>query len=232
MVEVSNQNSDLKLKLCLDMGKKNKNMNKRVNSTADYATLLSQAKALCAQNAISEEGCKLRYSDGDSWVIIEDDQDLQFAITSAAATKKLAIKIRTAAQEEQEESKQGRAPRVKKEKAKKEPVMKLNRKTVKEFLRAELDEEAQFVFMRLLKTVDAPPADAEVSPGQAASGFTPGQTTEVNIYATGEAQNDPALVPIRFIKSHIKGLGGRKGQKTQGPKDPQNVQTELILGQI
>ena len=43
--------------------------------------------------------------------------------------------------------------------------MKLNRKTVKNFLRAELDEEAQYVFMRLLKTVDAPQADAETTPG-------------------------------------------------------------------
>jgi len=49
---------------------------------ADYATLMVQAARL-AQKAQSEpEG--LRYHDGHDWVMIEDQQDLEFAYDFAA----------------------------------------------------------------------------------------------------------------------------------------------------
>merc|ERR1719242_2421107 len=120
MVEMSmssNPNSQLDVKLCLDLSAKQMSpVVKRVRAT-DYATLMAQAAKLAAKYNLSEEGCQLRYHDGDNWVIVEDDQDLELAFAIATSTNmKLQFNVRPAgkpqraAQEDDEEMKEEEQP--------------------------------------------------------------------------------------------------------------------------
>ena len=48
----------------------------------DYATLMVMAAKLATKCNSEPEG--LRYKDGSDWVMVEDDQDLEFAYDFAA----------------------------------------------------------------------------------------------------------------------------------------------------
>ena len=89
MVETQQNNQVLDVKISLDRSVNNKYpIFKRVAAT-DFATLTNHATALAAEHSISEDDVKLRYFDGENWVIVEDDQDLQLALTNGRNGKKL-----------------------------------------------------------------------------------------------------------------------------------------------
>lgn len=95
MVEANNKNLDVKLSLDLSAQGKSPVV-KRVLAS-DYATLMAQANKLAASKGVSETDCALRYYDGDNWVIVEDDEDLQLAFAIALSdTKKLLFSIKPA----------------------------------------------------------------------------------------------------------------------------------------
>ena len=81
MVEATSSNSKqgLDIKLSLDLSNQGKSpVTKRV-LPSDYNTLLNQCKTLASKNGLSEEGVQMKYYDGDSWVIVEDNDDLELA---------------------------------------------------------------------------------------------------------------------------------------------------------
>jgi hypothetical protein len=71
MVQATQTNLDVKLSL--DLSAQNKSPVVKRVLASDYATLLNQAKALGTKHGVSEEDCQLRYHDGDNWVIVEDN---------------------------------------------------------------------------------------------------------------------------------------------------------------
>ena len=91
----SNPNSKLDVKLCLDMSAQRMSpIVKRVMAT-DFDTLTAQAKKLASKHGVNENECQLRYHDGDNWVIVEDDQDLELAFAIATSTNmKLTFNIK------------------------------------------------------------------------------------------------------------------------------------------
>ena len=82
------------MKLSLDLTAQNKSPVVKRVLASDYTTLVNQAKALGAKHGISEDECQLRYHDGDNWVIVEDDQDLELAYTIATSSMKLIFTIK------------------------------------------------------------------------------------------------------------------------------------------
>ena len=93
MVEATNQSQDVKLSLDLTAQGKSP-IFKRVQAS-DYQTLITAANKLAAKHEISPEEIKLKYHDGDNWVVVEDDNDVQMAFSIANNTNvKLIFAIR------------------------------------------------------------------------------------------------------------------------------------------
>lgn len=83
------------MKLSLDLTAQNKSPVVKRVLASDYTTLVNQAKTLGARHGISEADCQLRYHDGDNWIIVEDDQDLELAFAIAtSSTMKLIFTIK------------------------------------------------------------------------------------------------------------------------------------------
>ena len=93
MVEASKMKLDVKLSL--DLTAKNKSPVVKRVLASDYTTLMNQAKSLGSRHGISENDCQLRYHDGDNWIIVEDDQDLELAFAIAtSSTMKLIFTVK------------------------------------------------------------------------------------------------------------------------------------------
>ena len=97
MVEATNNRLDVKLSIDLAAQRKSPIV-KRV-AASDFATLTTQAQALSAKHGVDAGNCPLRYYDGESWVIVEDDDDLKLAFAIAMSdTKKLTFTVKPAGQ--------------------------------------------------------------------------------------------------------------------------------------
>ena len=78
-------NNTLDVKISLDMAAYNRSpVIKRVLAS-NYTTLMNQATALAQKHGIAASPLILKYYDGDSWVIVEDDQDLELAFAIATS---------------------------------------------------------------------------------------------------------------------------------------------------
>ena len=76
--------SNLEVQLSVDLSAQNKDsVTKRV-SASDFATILGEAKAYGAANGMKYKHCHMRYNDGENWVIVEDEQDLELAYAVAS----------------------------------------------------------------------------------------------------------------------------------------------------
>jgi len=99
MVEANNSNGDFKkgldIKLSLDLSKQGKSPVVKRVLPSDFDTLLNQAKKLAGRHGLSEEGCQLKYYDGESFVIVEDNDDLELAFAIAqTSSMKLTFTIK------------------------------------------------------------------------------------------------------------------------------------------
>ena len=137
----------------------------------DFATLTNQATTLAAKHGISEDEVKLRYFDGDSWVIVEDDQDLELAFTIArSGTKKILLCINRNASaandvDMQDESQQAKGHMKAKKEKKDKSKGGIPRKALKNLIMAELERQAKDTFQKLLTSDDLP--DADMTPDEA-----------------------------------------------------------------
>ena len=152
MVEATNPQKNLDVKLSLDLSAKGMSpIVKRVIAT-NYETLMGQATKLASRHNISESDVSLRYHDGDSWVIVEDNDDLELAFAIALSnSSKLTFSIKptqvassevsafaaaaNADEEMKEESATGHKKKEKKEKG-------LPRKALKNLINNELNKQA------------------------------------------------------------------------------------------
>ena len=152
MVEATNPNKGVDVKLSLDLSAQRKSpVVKRVVAT-NFETLMVQATKLAAKHDISESEVSLRYYDGDSWVIVEDNDDLELAYAIALSnTSKLTFSIKppqvanaevssfaaaaNADEEMKEEPATGHKKKEKKEKG-------LPRKALKNLINNELNKQA------------------------------------------------------------------------------------------
>ena len=84
MVEASSDfKKGLDIKLSLDLTAQGKSpVIKRVLAS-DYDTLMSQSKKLAVRHGLSEAECQIKYFDGDSMVVVEDNDDLDLAFAIA-----------------------------------------------------------------------------------------------------------------------------------------------------
>mmetsp|Transcript_86273 Transcript_86273/g.118954 ORF Transcript_86273/g.118954 Transcript_86273/m.118954 type:complete len:258 (+) Transcript_86273:59-832(+) len=144
---------------------------KRVMAS-DYATLMVQAAKL-AQKCQSAPEC-LRYHDGHDWVMIEDQQDLEFAYEFAAKSKQqtqsvvpafvngdsaqIIFNIKLAGAEvcnnEDAEMKDEQLPGKKGKKHDK--VKGIPRKALKNLINKEFEKQAKDAFEKLLKSEELP----------------------------------------------------------------------------
>ncbi len=174
MVEANaNFKKGLDIKLSLDLSAQRKSPVVKRVQPSDYDTLLSVAKKMASKHGLSEEGCKLKYNDGESFVVVEDDDDLEMAYAiaqsgsmklmflikhpdaSAPADIDMADANKSSGDEEMKEEPSAKKPkREKKEKVKKEKG--LPRKALKNLINSELDKQAQDIFKQLLKSDDLP----------------------------------------------------------------------------
>ena len=177
----ANENK-LDIKLSLDLSAQNKSPVVKRVLASDYATLLSQAKALGAKHGVREEECLLRYHDGDNWVIVEDESDLELAFAIATSTtSKLIFSIKpasppasslgfaqsqvstsatvqaTVADEEMRD--EGQQATGHKKGRGGDKVKGIPRKALKNLINNELEKQSQEVFKKLLRSDDLPPVD-------------------------------------------------------------------------
>ena len=91
----ANPNKNIDVKLSLDLTAQNKSPVVKRVLASDFDTLMKQAKTLAAKHGINE-GVHLRYHDGDSWIIVEDGDDLELAFAIAQSnTMKLIFQIKS-----------------------------------------------------------------------------------------------------------------------------------------
>ena len=168
MVEAPNARLDVKLSL--DLSAQNKSPVVKRVLASDYTTLMNQAKALGTKHGLSEADCQLRYHDGDNWVIVEDNQDLELAFAIAtSSTMKLIFSIKPAgvsasqvstsatvpADEEMKEESQ----QIGHKKGRKDHVKGIPRKALKNLINNELEKQSHEVFKKLLQSDDLPPVE-------------------------------------------------------------------------
>ena len=84
MVEANNQNLDVKLSL--DVAAQGKSPVVKRVMASNFEQLLTTAKNLATKNGVNPEQINLRYHDGDNWVVVEDDDDVQLAFTLARSS--------------------------------------------------------------------------------------------------------------------------------------------------
>lgn len=158
------------VKLSLDLASQGKSpIVKRVIAT-NYENLINHAKKLAAKHEVNPEEINLRYHDGDNWVVVEDDDDVQLAFTlarssngkvifnikSSAAAPEISAFASTAttmnnvADEEMKEPVAAGAKGHKKPKKEKG----IPRKAIKNLINNELQKQAQDVFQKLMRSED------------------------------------------------------------------------------
>ena len=182
-------------------------MVKRVLAS-DYATLLNQAKTMGAKHGVREEDCMLRYHDGDNWVIVEDDQDLELAFAIATScSNKLIFSIKPASSSlgftqsmvstsaatatqatgaDEEMKDEGQQATGHKKGRGGDKVKGIPRKALKNLINNELEKQSQEVFKKLLRSDDLPPV--EQSSEQA-------EVTHTNVSCDG-----CGVVPIKGLR--------------------------------
>ena len=84
MVEANNQNLDVKLSL--DVAAQGKSPVVKRVMASNFEQLLTTAKNLATKNGVNSESINLRYHDGDNWVVVEDDDDVQLAFSLALSS--------------------------------------------------------------------------------------------------------------------------------------------------
>merc|ERR1712061_792286 len=131
-------------------------------------------------NGVNSESINLRYHDGDNWVVVEDDDDVQLAFTLARSSNGkviFAIKSSAAASapeisafattattmdvDEEMKLPATGAKGVKKPKKEKG----IPRKAIKNLINNELNKQAQDVFQKLMKSGDL--GDVDMTPEEA-----------------------------------------------------------------
>ena len=183
MVEANNQNLDVKLSL--DVAAQGKSPVVKRVMASNFDTLLTTAKNLATKNGVNPEEINLRYHDGDNWVVVEDDDDVQLAFTlarssngkviftikstkavaSAPEISAFATTATTATTMEVDEEVQPAAAATghKNKKPKKEKG--IPRKAIKNLINNELNKQAQDVFQKLMKSGDL--GDVDMTPEEA-----------------------------------------------------------------
>ena len=193
MVEASSDfKKGLDIKLSLDLTAQGKSpVIKRVLAS-DYDTLMSQSKKLAVRHGLSEAECQLKYFDGDSMVVVEDndDLDLAFAIAQTSDNKlTFTIKHPDVASAPAEKTMGDVVMKEEKQKkAKKEMPKGIPRKALKNLINSELDRQAQEVFQKL----------RQVAAKQGFSTWSPKLTTDLL---------GPELNKVEAITARLKGLG-------------------------
>jgi len=146
---------------------------------ASFASLVDQAKKLAARHGVTEAEW-LTYHDGHDWIMVEDDQDLDFAYDFAASKCKKQTQSIVPAQapgevsqitftikpkargaetmEVDEEMKEEPQPAKGRSKGKKEKHG-IPRKALKNLINREFEHQAKEVFDKLLKSDELPAAD-------------------------------------------------------------------------
>ena len=81
MVEATNTSYDVKISL--DLSHQGKSPIFKKILAADFQTLITAANKLATKHEISPEEIKLKYHDGDNWVVVEDENDVQMAFAMA-----------------------------------------------------------------------------------------------------------------------------------------------------
>ena len=180
MVEANNQNLDVKLSL--DVAAQGKSPVVKRVMASNFDTLLTTAKNLATKNGVNAEAINLRYHDGDNWVVVEDNDDVELAFTlarssngkvifsiksSAAASapeiSAFATTATTATTMEVDEEVQPAAAAKGHKKPKKEKG--IPRKAIKNLINNELNKQAEVVFQKLMKSEDL--GDVDMTPEEA-----------------------------------------------------------------
>ena len=185
MVEATITSHDVKLSLDLTAQGKSP-IFKRVQAS-DYQTLITAAHKLATKHAISPQEIKLKYHDGDNWVVVEDENDVQMAFACAQRNNvKLIFAIRhpNSSLSVQEEVK-FQKPKVEK--------LGIPRKAIKNLINQELAKQAKEVFEQLLQSDDF--ADVDMTPEEA-------QVVHEGVFCNG-CPDKKAIRGIRY-KSTIK----------------------------
>ena len=154
---------------------------------SNFDTLLTTAKNLATKNGVNPNDINLRYHDGDNWVVVEDDDDVQLAFTlarssngkvlftikssDAASAPEISAFANTATttattintMEVDEEMKEPAAAAKGHKKPKKEKG--IPRKAIKNLINNELNKQAQDVFQKLMKSEDL--GDIDMTPEEA-----------------------------------------------------------------
>ena len=81
MVEATNNSYDVKISL--DLSHQGKSPIYKKILASDYQSLITAANKLATKHEISPAEIKLKYHDGDNWVVVEDDNDVQMAFALA-----------------------------------------------------------------------------------------------------------------------------------------------------
>ena len=166
----ANPNKNIDVKLSLDLTAQNKSPVVKRVLASDFDTLMKQAKTLAAKHGINE-GVHLRYHDGDSWIIVEDGDDLELAFAIAQSnTMKLIFQIKSTGAEAPVSSEaQSQSPLMQDDEEMKDSApcrgkrggkggKGMPRKALKNLINNELDKQAKDVFMKLLRSPDDLPA--------------------------------------------------------------------------
>jgi len=66
-------NNNLDVKISLDMTAYNRSPVVKRVLASNYATLMTQTTTLAKKHSVESSALVLKYYDGDSWVIVEDD---------------------------------------------------------------------------------------------------------------------------------------------------------------
>ena len=84
----------------------------------DFAKLYREARTFGAAHGIQKKFCQMCYYDGESWVIVEEENDLQLAYAFAARSENSIIFsiVSKKGQPKEQKAKKEREPKVKKEK--------------------------------------------------------------------------------------------------------------------
>lgn len=159
-------NNNLDVKISLDMTAYNRSPVVKRVLASNYATLMTQTTTLAKKHGVESSALVLKYYDGDSWVIVEDDQDLElaFAIATSNDSKLMFTCKAPAASAPVPENVQmidtgASSIGSKKQKKDKGP----NRKALKNLINNELEKQSQAVFKQLLNSEDLPMTEDQTS---------------------------------------------------------------------
>ena len=76
--------SNIQVQLSVDLSALNKESVSKPTEATNFATILGEAKTFGAANGLKYKHCQMRYNDGENWVIVEDEQDLELAYACAS----------------------------------------------------------------------------------------------------------------------------------------------------